>query len=58
VTGEFDGAIEDAHDSVGGDKCQLFSDCFGRDGVIVEIEADIDGLVRTHGLDPVGGKRM
>jgi len=32
------------------------SDRFGRDGVIVEIEAHIDGLMRAHGLDPVGGE--
>ena len=34
------------------------ADGFRRDGVIVEIEAHVDGFVRTHGLDAVGGERM
>src|ERR1035441_9108743 len=31
---------------------------FWRDGIVVEIEANVDGLVRTHRFDPVGGERM
>ena len=58
VAGDLNGAIENAYRCIGSRQCQLASDCFGWDGVIVKIEADIDGLVRTHGLDPVGGERM
>ena len=29
-----------------------------RDGVVVEIEANIDGLVGAHGLDSISGERM
>ena len=52
------GAIEDPHQGVGSHQCQEAPDGFRRNGVIVEIEADIDGLVRTHSFDSVGGERM
>ena len=58
MTGDLDWAIENAHACIGSHQGQLASDRFRRDGVIVEIEADIDGLARAHGLDPVGGERM
>ena len=58
MAGDLEGAIENAHTDIGGDQGQLASNRFRRDGVIVEIEAHIDGLARAHGLDPVGGERM
>ena len=58
MAGDLDGAIENAHAWYRRPPGQLASDRFRRDGVIVEIEAHIDGLVRAHRLDPVGGERM
>ena len=58
MAGDLDGAIENAHAGIGSHQRQLPADGFRRDGVVVEIEANIDGLVRTHRLDPVGGERM
>ena len=46
--------FQDAHQRVGSDQRQLASHCFGRDRVIVEIEADIDGLRRAHGQNEIG----
>jgi hypothetical protein len=31
-------------------------DGFRRDGIVIEIEAHIDGLARVHSLDPFGGE--
>ena len=58
MAGDLERAIENAHGGIGGHQGQRTADRFRRDGVIVEIEAHIDGLVRTHGLDPVGGEGM
>ena len=49
-------AIENPYGDIGGHQGQLATDRFRRDGVIVEIEANIDGLARAYGLDPVGGE--
>src|SRR5712692_5106452 len=49
-------AIENPYGDIGGHQGQLATDRFRRDGVIVEIEANIDGLARAYGLDPVAGE--
>ena len=54
MPGDFERAVENSYGDIGGDQSQLASDCFRRDRVIVEIEANIDGLARSYGLDPVG----
>ena len=54
MTGDFEGAIENPYRDIGGDQSQLASDRFRRDGIIVEIETNIDGLARAYGLDAVG----
>ena len=56
MAGDLGSAIENAHGGVGGDQGQRAADGFRRDGVIVEIEAHIDGLARAHGLDRSVGK--
>src|SRR5665213_233418 len=44
MAGDLRRTFEDSHLCVGGEKRQLSPDCFGRDRIIVEIEADIDRL--------------
>src|SRR5258705_10701767 len=58
MTGDLDGAIDYAHAGIGGQQSQRLIHGPWRDGVAVEIEANVDGLVRTDRLDPVSGERM
>src|SRR5450759_5559047 len=58
MASDLDGAIDDAYASIGGQQSQVPADRFRRDGIVVEIEANVDGLVRTHRFDPVSGERM
>src|ERR1700733_12092882 len=58
MTGNLHRAIEDAHQSVGSRQSQRAPDGFRRNGVIVKVEAYINGLVRAHGLDAVGTKEV
>ena len=58
VPGDLEGAIENPYRDIAGHYSQWPSDRLRRDRVIVEIEANIDGLVRAHGLDPVGGESV
>lgn len=51
MTSNLNRPVEDAHRSIGSGKRELPSDSIGRNRVLVEIEADIDGLRRTYGLD-------
>ena len=58
MAGNLQRAIQDAHCRVGGHQGERAIDGFRRNRVIVEIEANIDGLVRAHGLDPVRAEGM
>jgi hypothetical protein len=54
VAGDFSHAVEQAH---GGVRCrhdESSADQVGGDGVIVEVEADVDGLARAYGDEEVG----
>jgi hypothetical protein len=55
---DLDGTIENTHISVGCNQGQLASNGLRRDGVIVEIEAHIDGFVGAYGFDSIGGEGM
>jgi hypothetical protein len=58
MASDLDGPIENTHAGVGCHQGQLASHGLRRDGVIVEIEAHIDGFVGAHGFDAIGGERM
>ena len=58
MAGDLRRAFEDSHQRVGGDQRQLATDGFGRNRVIVEIEANIDGLRRPHRQNEIGLERM
>src|SRR6266403_1452912 len=58
MAGDLDGTIENTQAGIGCNQDQLASDRLRRDGIIVEVEANIDGLVGAHGLDSIGGERM
>jgi hypothetical protein len=45
------GAVEDAHLDVGGGEGKSLSHGVGGNGVLVEVEADVDGLGRRDGLE-------
>ncbi len=55
---DLDGAIENTHAGIGCHQGQLAANGLRRDGVIVEIEAHIDGFVGAHGFDSISGERM
>lgn len=44
VTRNLVGAIQNAHECIGGGQSQLPPHGFGRDGILIQIEADIDGF--------------
>ena len=56
MAGQFHRTIENAHGSSGGQQGELSADGLRRNGVIIEVKADIDGFMSAHGLDAVGGK--
>src|SRR5713226_70430 len=58
MASDLDGTVENTHAGIGCNQGQLASNRLRRDGVIVEIEANIDGLVGANGLDSIGGERM
>ena len=58
MAGDLRSAFEDSHAGIGGDQRQLTADRFRRDRVIVEIEADIDGLARPHRQNEIRRERM
>src|SRR5438128_411248 len=58
MASDLDGTIENTHAGIGSNQGQLPPDRLRRDGIIVEIEANIDGLMGAHGLDSIGRKRM
>ena len=58
VACDFYGAIQDANLGVGSDQGQRKAHGFWRDGVVIEIEADINGLCRVHIHDAIGVGRM
>ena len=58
MLGNLERAVENAHSDIGSGQGQLASDGFRRNGVVVEIEANIDGFPRAYGLDSIGCERM
>ena len=44
MASDFRNAVQNADLGIGGNQCELAANGFGRNGVVVEIEADIDGL--------------
>src|ERR1700689_4878482 len=58
VAGDLAGTIENAHAGIGRDQGQLAPYRLRRNRVIIEVEANIDGLGGVHGLDSIGGERM
>src|ERR1700683_233598 len=58
MTSDLDRAIQNAHAGRGSQQRQLPADRFRRNGIVVEIEAHIDGLTGTHRLDAIGGERV
>jgi hypothetical protein len=58
MAGDLLASVQDANQGVGSYKGKLAPHCFRRDGVIVEIEANIDGFGRTHGQNQIGVERM
>ena len=58
MAGDLRSAFEDSHLCIGGDQRQLPADRFGRNRIIVEIEADIDGLRRPHRQNEICRERM
>lgn len=58
MAGQFRRAIENAHGGVAGHQGKGAADGARGDRVIVEIEANVDGLARWDGHDAIGGKRM
>src|SRR5580700_11187945 len=56
MQGDLECAIENAYGDIGSNQGELPPHRFRRDGVIVEIEAHVDGFARAYGLDPVGGE--
>src|SRR5664279_678585 len=58
VAGNLDGTIENTHAGIGCNQGQLASKRWRRDGVIVEIKANINGLVGAHDLDSIGWERV
>ena len=58
MAGDFLGSIQDTNPGVGGDEGEWTSNRIWRDGVVVEIKTDIDGLGRTNGNNQIGVKRM
>src|SRR5439155_1183895 len=58
MTSDLDRSIQNAHAGIGSQQGQLPADRLRRNGIVVEIEAHIDGLAGTHRLDAIGGERM
>src|SRR5450631_4357850 len=53
MAGDLGGAIQNPHQRVGGHQRQLSAHSLGRDGVVVEIEANIDGLGGAYRDDQI-----
>ena len=58
MAGNLGGAIQDAHGGGGGYQGERVAHRLRRDGVIVEVEAYVDGFAGTHGLHAVGVEGM
>jgi hypothetical protein len=58
VRGDFVVAVEDAHESVGGDEGQRLSRESVRDRVVVAVEAEIGRLARAERVDRVAVERV
>lgn len=56
VAGDFHGAVQDADRGVGSDQSQRSAHGLGRDRVMVEVEAHVDGLGRADRNDRIGGE--
>ena len=52
------GSVQDTNPGVGGDQGEGTANGLGRDGIIVEIKADIDGLGGTNGKNQIGVEGM
>src|ERR1035437_662106 len=58
MTGDHLVSVEDTNPCVGGDQGEWTSNRIWRDGVVIEIKADIDGLGRTNGNHQIGVEGM
>jgi len=56
MTGDLDGAVQDWNQRVGSHQGQRTVDGIRRNGIIIEIEPDIDVLSRPDRFDAAGGK--
>src|SRR5258708_37150752 len=58
MAGDLLASVQDANQGIRCYEGQLAADRFWRDGVIVEVEANVDGLGRTNWQNQVGIERM
>jgi hypothetical protein len=58
VACDFHRPIQDANRRIGGDERKRAANSPRRNGVIVEIEPDVNGLSRAHGFDAIGVERV
>src|ERR1035438_9534839 len=58
MTGDFLGSVQDANPGIGGEQGEWAANRLGRDGVVVEVKTDIDGLGGTNGKNQIGIQGM
>src|SRR3974377_2618404 len=58
MTGDFLGSVQEANPGIGGNQGEWAANGLGRDGVIVEVKADVDGLGGTNGKNQIGIEGM
>jgi hypothetical protein len=58
MAGDLLSSVQDTNPGIGGDQGERTANGLGRDGVIVEIKADVDGLGGTNGNHQIGIEGM
>ena len=58
MTSDLARAVQQPDGDIGSHQRERPADSLRRDGVIVQIEADVDRLAGAHGFDPVGVEAM